>query len=201
MLQTDDYQQAQYLDRFNQENANLVSSYFNKNNEGTIKENRSKFKTVIFNLTLTDCLKNYLSVYTKVILITLSIILAGFVLLELLTGFFSIFMLLRGAFFISTSVLTIFSFCFFIDLVILFLLRKTVVTQHHIMFYEKCFIEETSKTDSNKHEWESIFRVTETKEFIKIYMSLTRLHLIPKRIFKDEFECQEFVQFIKSKKS
>jgi hypothetical protein len=180
------------------EEYNIVS-HFSDNKEGIIKSSDNQVKSIIFNLSYKDCLSMHFSIYKKIMLVVYSLTLFWAALIGVINGSMVLFPAIIGALFLS-GLLTVYFACFFIiDLIILWLRRKVVITQHHILFHEDHFVEQTSAFDINEYKWSTIRKIRENKHFIMIYVSIFKLHLIPKRIFASENECAEFLKFIKEK--
>jgi hypothetical protein len=85
-----------------------------------------------------------------------------------------------------------------INLLVLLLRKKKVLTEHIIMFFDDYFVEQTAY-DRNEHQWKDIKSIVQSKEYIFLYISNSNAHIIPKNIFNDEASISEFVSFAENK--
>ena len=70
--------------------------------------------------------------------------------------------------------------------------KNGLFCEHTITLNEKGFIE-TTDVNNSFHSWECVEKITETKNYVTIYIRLGAGYFIPKRAFSGEEQIQAFV--------
>jgi hypothetical protein len=76
--------------------------------------------------------------------------------------------------------------------------NKTTLTEHTITLGEASFLEETAY-NKTENRWIGVQKLVRTRKYILIYVSQHAAHIVPRRAFRDEIECDAFYEYCRER--
>lgn len=193
---TNEYQNEQQLGvvQYQVNNNQLV-----ENEKPLVMKTMGQYQTLVYKNDFHDAMSLFIhNIHTNKLLF-------GIALLNSLMINFT--MILRGHMFFSLisivmTMLAFYAVCIAIaipiNILYLYIKKDTTLTDHILMFFDDYFTEQTTG-NKDKHYWHTIKKIEQNSSHIFIYISHSKAHVIPKRIFANETAVTEFIDFMQHK--